>query len=169
MKFLGFSFKNRQSSAAFKTIRYRGGVVSFRLPTHWVEEYEEEAGGTFYENRPDAGTLRLNVITAKRTVSASDDSSQFLQSLKEADLGLVSQLEAGRSMLTYTLDTEESGQRIRIYYWHIASPAAADYIRVASYSFTVATMSDSTTANQNDLEMLRREIPATEFSSALGN
>jgi hypothetical protein len=168
MKLLGFSFKNRQSPPAFKTIHYRGGVVSFRLPTQWVESYEEEAGGIFYEDRPDSGTLRLNITTAKRKASMPDDSLQFLRSLKEADFGIVSQLEAECSMLTYTLDTEESGQRIRIYYWHIASPAAADYIRVASYSFTVATMNDSSTANRNDLEMLRHEIPATAFSSTLG-
>ena len=26
----------------FKTISYRGGVVIFRIPSHWREEYEPE-------------------------------------------------------------------------------------------------------------------------------
>jgi hypothetical protein len=33
----------------FKTIVYRGGIVRFRIPAHWIEEYEHEGGGTFYE------------------------------------------------------------------------------------------------------------------------
>ncbi|MBK8594774.1 MAG: hypothetical protein IPN83_04160 [Holophagales bacterium] len=39
-----------------KSITYRGGLVTFRIPRHWVEEYEEDGGGTFYEDRPDSGT-----------------------------------------------------------------------------------------------------------------
>jgi hypothetical protein len=47
-----------------KRIVYRGGVVSFLIPDHWLEEYEEEGGAAFYEDKPGSGTLRLNVITA---------------------------------------------------------------------------------------------------------
>jgi hypothetical protein len=46
-----------------KTIRYRGGIVTFRIPAHWTEEYEEEGGGIFYNEDNDSGTLRLNVLT----------------------------------------------------------------------------------------------------------
>ena len=35
-----------------KTIVYRGGIVRFKIPANWVEEYEEDGGGTFYQNRP---------------------------------------------------------------------------------------------------------------------
>jgi len=51
-----------------KTIEYRGGVVSFRIPSKWKEEYEEKGGGTFYEPVQDSGTLRLNIITFKAPV-----------------------------------------------------------------------------------------------------
>lgn len=46
-----------------KTINYRGGVVTMEIPAHWKEEYEPKGGGTFYEDRADSGTLRLNVLT----------------------------------------------------------------------------------------------------------
>ncbi|HMI53316.1 MAG TPA: hypothetical protein VK525_17510 [Candidatus Saccharimonadales bacterium] len=36
-------------SPTLKTINYRGGVVRFRIPADWVEEYEEAGGGTFYK------------------------------------------------------------------------------------------------------------------------
>ncbi|HSI65722.1 MAG TPA: hypothetical protein VLE43_21530, partial [Candidatus Saccharimonadia bacterium] len=45
-----------------KTVTYRGGVVVFDLPARWVEEYEPSGGGTFYEDTPQSGTLRLSVL-----------------------------------------------------------------------------------------------------------
>ena len=36
-------------SDRFKTVVYRGRIVRFRIPEHWIEEYEHEGGGTFYE------------------------------------------------------------------------------------------------------------------------
>jgi hypothetical protein len=50
------------SSGSSKRVVYRGGIASFDLPASWVEEYEAAGGGTFYEDRPDSGTLRLNVL-----------------------------------------------------------------------------------------------------------
>ena len=40
-----------------KTINYRGGVVRFRVPADWQEEYEDAGGGTFYAPGDDTGTL----------------------------------------------------------------------------------------------------------------
>ena len=48
-----------------KPIVYRGGVVTFRIPSHWREEYSDIEGGTFYEDGTDAGTLRLRITTMK--------------------------------------------------------------------------------------------------------
>src|SRR3954471_16013798 len=46
-----------------KTITYRGGLVRFRIPADWQEEYEEAGGGTFYAPDDQSGALRLNVLT----------------------------------------------------------------------------------------------------------
>jgi hypothetical protein len=46
-----------------KHVEYRGGLVRFELPRHWVEEYEPNGGGTFYDEAVDAVTLRLNVLS----------------------------------------------------------------------------------------------------------
>ena len=46
-----------------KTINYRGGLVSFEIPSDWKEEYEAEGGGAFFLDKPDSGTLRLNVLS----------------------------------------------------------------------------------------------------------
>jgi hypothetical protein len=46
-------------SSFLKTINYRGGVVRFRIPADWTEEYEDVGGGTFYKPGKNTGTLRL--------------------------------------------------------------------------------------------------------------
>ena len=33
-----------------KTVSYRGGLVRFRIPAGWVESYETEGGGEFYDD-----------------------------------------------------------------------------------------------------------------------
>lgn len=48
-----------------KTVSYRGGVVSFRIPAHWREKYTPDGGGSFYEDPPDSPTFRLEVVTAR--------------------------------------------------------------------------------------------------------
>jgi hypothetical protein len=50
---------------SWKTIQYRGGLVTFRIPSDWVEEYEADGGGAFYPEKPNSGTLRLNVMTLR--------------------------------------------------------------------------------------------------------
>jgi hypothetical protein len=49
-------------------IVYRGGIAHFHVPTSWVEEYEPAGGGTFYENKPGTGTLRVNVMDLKKEI-----------------------------------------------------------------------------------------------------
>jgi hypothetical protein len=46
-----------------KTVNYRGVLVVFQIPEHWVEEYEADGGGTFYDPDDASVTLRLNVLT----------------------------------------------------------------------------------------------------------
>jgi hypothetical protein len=45
---------------------YRGGIVTFRIPAHWCEEYSDMEGGTFYGDHSQSGTLRLTIITVEK-------------------------------------------------------------------------------------------------------
>jgi hypothetical protein len=46
-----------------KRIEYRGGIASFELPSHWREEHAVEGGATFYDERPDSGTLGTEKVS----------------------------------------------------------------------------------------------------------
>jgi hypothetical protein len=50
-------------TAPLKVITYRGGLVRFRIPAAWREEYEDAGGGIFYAPGDDTGTLRISVLT----------------------------------------------------------------------------------------------------------
>jgi hypothetical protein len=58
---------------SLKPITYRGGIVRFEIPSDWIEEFETSGGGTFYENRPDSGTLRLNVLSFSSKNTPSEE------------------------------------------------------------------------------------------------
>ena len=61
--------RRARAMTALKTIIYRGGIARFRVPHSWVEEYEPEGGGTFYEDGPDTGTLRMPAGTRRQAAS----------------------------------------------------------------------------------------------------
>src|ERR1035438_6693902 len=84
-------FTSSPDEPAMKTIVYRGGVVTFRIPAHWREEYSDFEGGTFYEDRPDSGTLRLKIITMStpkelQSGSAMDLLQILVDQLKNEDM-----------------------------------------------------------------------------------
>lgn len=61
-----------------KSVVYRGGVITFRIPFHWSEEYSDFDGGTFYEDRADSGTLRSKIVTAVAPAELQADSAMDL-------------------------------------------------------------------------------------------
>jgi len=81
-----------------KTVHYRGVLVVFQIPDHWVEEYEPAGGGTFYDPDDESITLRLNVLTfATPQPVGVQDSAKALTALREMVLGPVETLANGQS------------------------------------------------------------------------
>lgn len=48
-----------------REVAYRAGVITFRIPAHWVDEYEADGTGIYYEPSAGSGTLRLTVLTLR--------------------------------------------------------------------------------------------------------
>ncbi|MGD0681898.1 MAG: hypothetical protein ABR990_07590 [Terracidiphilus sp.] len=159
---------------AMKTIMYRGGVVTFRIPAHWVEEYSDMEGGTFYEDSLDSGTLRLKIITLStpkelQSVSAMD-LLQFLVSQLKND-GVEYTLKGrkdGNAVLKYEEIGSERGQSLTIFYWVVLNPVPPQHARNANFSYTILTERLNHSQILHDLEMLEAEIEAATFSPVLG-
>jgi hypothetical protein len=156
----------KQSS--LKTVIYRGGVVTFRIPANWHEEYEAEGGGMFYDETPDSSTLRLNVVTAQSPNPVTKASApDILSGLRQTTKG-VERLPTGVALIHYTESTEESGQRLQMTFWIIANVIPPNHVRIATFTYTILDSQKSDLKFQRELELLDREIRAAVFSPQLG-
>ena len=152
-----------------KEISYRGGLVSFSIPEQWLEEYEEEGGGTFYDNSPHSGTLRLNVITFKSNEKPKKiDSDLEVKTTAHKHNGVAVILDEGNAYARYDKNSSESGQNITIGYWNVYNPVPPDHLRIAFFSYTLLSSQFNEVKFQAELEMLEHEIALSRFSTALG-
>lgn len=122
-----------------KTVNYRGGVLKFRIPSSWKEEYSDSDGGMFYEDVPNSGTLRVRVITLTEPTNANHSAVSVLQVvLKGIGKSRVEVVETGRNALVrYEESALEEGTKLRIFYWVFGNPVPPGHARVVTFSYTV--------------------------------
>jgi hypothetical protein len=162
------------SDPAMKLIVYRGGVVTFRIPSHWCEEYSDIDGGTFYEDRRDSGTLRLKILTVRapkelRSGAAKDVLEVVVRGLKAKSVeGSTKERKDGNAVLTYEEATVEQGTHLTISYWVIANPIPPYNARIATFSYTILAKQRRQRSVLRDLKMLEEEIESATFSPELG-
>jgi hypothetical protein len=154
-----------------KTIRYRGGVVTFRVPAHWEEEYEEEGGGTFYDEELDNGTLRLNTIVAKsKTPVTTHTSREIATKNAEREAGQLVDLGNGNWMNVYDKLSDEDDESLSLRFWEIVHPVPPNQICIAIFSYTATTEQIEGEDGEvlDALEMVDREIRACTFHPDIG-
>jgi len=151
------------SDVKTKKIIYRGGVAEFLLPEKWREEYDAKGGGTFYEDRKDSGTLRLNVLSfdSKNTPANEMALAAFPKASYEV-------MESGLPIRHYDESSIENGEKLKIYYWEIAIPVPPNSIRLAIFSHTVLDSPSTATNTQSELAFLNHSIRQASFSRDAG-
>jgi hypothetical protein len=153
----------------FKTITYRGGLVTFRIPSHWREEYEPDGGGTFYNEDPDSGTLRLNVLTAKAPMPITTQSAPDILAGLVHTSAAAEPLANNCALVRYEQRTEEQGHPLIITFWSVAQPLPPSHARIATFSYTMRAHQRNDPQFQAELEMLDREIRALTFAPILAD
>lgn len=156
---------------SMKTISYRGGVVIFRIPDEWQEEYDETRGGTFYAPGENTGTLRLNVLTMDaptNTMVTASTAKEVLEGESRQYEAPVLSLGDGVAMIRYDLPAKEGGQALTIRYWRVAQSLPPTNVRLALFSYTLLADQWDDTSTQGELALLDREITAVQFASELG-
>ncbi|MGA2806812.1 MAG: hypothetical protein ABSE87_01690 [Terracidiphilus sp.] len=173
---MGFLMKRFSSpdEPAMKTIVYRGGVVTFRIPGHWVEEYSDMEGGTFYEDRPDSGTLRLKIITMAtpkelQPISALDLLQVVVSQLKNENVECTTtDRKDGNAVLKYEEAGSERGRNLTVFYWVVSNPLPPRHARAATFSYTILAEQRNRSQTQYEVAMLEAEIEAAKFSPEFG-
>ncbi len=149
-----------------KEINYRGVFLSFRVPFDWVEEYGEKSGGTFYEDAPDAGTLRLSVVLFKtENKPDAEQLENFLRLRPEAKTkgAQISRESNGNVVLQFIQKTQESGDEVSIVWWFVANGNFDNSMQIAMFSYTVLKQNLQREQNQEDIVLLDSELRQTQF------
>ena len=152
-----------------KTINYRGGILRFRIPSDWVEEYEDGGGGMFYEPGDETGTLRVNVITAEGPPDqpvALDRLFELLSSASTSRGATPTGLGENAVMIRYDMAGEERGRALAIRCWQILQALPPKNLR--NVLFTLLSDQFSQPTSIEDLELLDREITAIHLAPGLG-
>ena len=150
-----------------QTIVYRGGVVEFSLPVRWVAEYGDQGGGVFWDPDANGGTLRLDLLTFEKggNLGASPARS-MLESLRGE--GVVRDLPHGNAVREYQSFAQENGEELKQFYWEVANFVAPNHLRLAIFSYTILKAQERDATIQNEIELLRKALPAAAFSDELG-
>ena len=152
-----------------KTIKYRGGVITFRVPASWKEEYEPEGGGTFYDSAPDAGVLRLNVIAAKAPKGKLPlDGYHHLASEPLAKGERLSKTENGDGIKFKREAKEDEGHKLAFYSWEVVHCAPPDKLYVAVFTWTILAAQDGNQKAKKELELIDAEVSKAHFHPDLG-
>ena len=152
-----------------REIKYRGGLVTFSIPKHWVEEYEPEGGGTFYEDGPNTGTLRINVITMKSPTPVTANSGiAALSGLEDVKPLEIENLPSGNAVAKFVRRSTEQGQAITLYWWYVAQSIPPQHVRTAMFSYTILTSSENSSDSAAQLQLLDKSIRNATFHPTLG-
>jgi hypothetical protein len=150
------------SSGSSKRVAYRGGIASFDLPASWVEEYEAAGGGTFYEDRPDSGTLRLNVL-------GFDSESTPAQEMAVSALkGAVERSAEGFPLHYEIRSAEEAGEQLEIHRWQVAIPVLPHTMRLAVFSYTILAGQQRDPRIAEELRVVDTAVRNASFSTQRG-
>jgi hypothetical protein len=151
-------------NSALKTIRYRGGLVDAEIPANWKEEYEAEGGGTFYEDKPDSGTLRLNVLSfASKEARLPSDVVREVFGAEGYET-----LPSGFSMRHLVKTAEERGTQLHLHRWEVLVPVTSIHTRLVCFTHTLLAAHEGTNRAKEELRIVDAIIRTARFSTAPG-
>ena len=157
------------TDVAMKEIVFRGELVRFQIPKDWMEEYGPEGGGIFYGNYPDAGTLRLDIITAESPKNLGpEEPFELIRGIKGVDVNNIRHLPNSNAMASKIIHTSERGTPITMYWWYLSNFVPPKHVRLANFSYTVLTSQEHDEKTISEVRMLAKSIEQAEFHPTIG-
>lgn len=152
---------------SMKLINYRGGIAKFCLPSSWIEEYEPAGGGTFYENKPDTGTLRINVMEFdKPPDDPTRTACDFLSKIGNANSAKI--LCDGLAISHFTERKNENEKRLVLYTWQIGVRVTPVHFRLIVFIYTILAEHEFDNNVQQEITMLDKSIVQGEYPAVRG-
>lgn len=152
-----------------KPINYRGGIARFNLPPSWVEEYDQQGGAAFYEDRPDSGTLRINVMNIEKPpgkVGPADTIDNVIGQI--GGTGFVHRLPSGVVIAQSSRLANEDGNELSIETWYIGVTIASNHFRIIIFTYTTLASQKSDANVLQEIAMLNRSISEGDYPAVRG-
>jgi hypothetical protein len=154
-----------------KKIIYRGGVVSFRVPADWAEEYDNGGEGVYYKPGDNTGTLGLNVLTGTVPAGRLATEGYLAEQLKADSVKYgvaIEPLGESAVMIRYDMPGRERGQSIKIRCWRIFQALPPNNFRHVLFTYTLLAEQFDQQGFVLEMESLDREIAVVELAPTLG-
>jgi hypothetical protein len=145
-----------------KTIKYRGELITFKIPENWLEEYEETGGGTFYEDIPSSGTLRVNVMTIENKAENGNPSFIFKNKSETHDLKAYL-TQNGDEIFEYLDRSQENNLPISMYTFACIHKTKQIDFLIAVFTWTIETKFEKSQSYIQELDLIRESIKNIEF------
>ena len=147
-----------------KPVVYRGGIVSFSIPQSWREEYASDGGGTFYEEKSDTGTLRLNVLSfEKKEPMPLDAATKEIFAGSDHEI-----LPSGFPLRRYLKKAEERGTSLHLHRWEVLVPVLPSRWRLVCFTHTVLAAQEENSATKAELQFVDDMVRRADYSTTPG-
>ena len=140
-----------------------GDKLSFLIPHEWVEFDEQE---NYLYQAPDSvsGWFRVSLITV---MVKNEHPSKRLEALFPKPDSVIRDEESGNLIERWEKETEESGNRIHIYYWKVANWIFPDEVREALFSYTVLAERVGDDENERLVNLLFQLVSKAHFAEVV--
>jgi hypothetical protein len=142
--------------SAMKLINYRGGIARFYLPTNWVEEYDQDGRGTFFEDKPDSGTLRVSIIELDEPRDDLDTVDDVVAEISATDS--IERLPGGVAVAQTRQTVFVDGSEVLWHTWHIGIPVGRAHFRIIIFTHAIRALQQFDPHVCQELAMLNRSI-----------
>jgi len=153
-----------------KEILYKNGLITFYIPSNWVEDLTEgDDVRVFYEDVPASGTLRVRVLSLISPEKKDKlEVNEVLEGVGSSNNDIIF-LQNGNAYKHYVQKAIDSGQEITIYYWSLAQVVDPTHARLANFSYTILSTQNSSSMVQNELSFIKNQVESAQFYRELIN
>lgn len=147
-----------------KEVAFQDDMIKFSIPKNWIADSAPDGSGVFYEDGPETGTLQLNIITARSPKPISDKTAfEELTKLTGDKAESIEQLPNGNALSSSVRRDSEQGKPMTVFWWYLANTVRPDKMRLALFSYTVASAQETSTATKRDVQMIADSIKNAKF------
>lgn len=148
-----------------KEIKFPGEILTFNIPQHWIEEYEDTGNeGMYYEDSPSSGTLRVKLLTMKSPqIMTSENVADVLKSIN----GEMITLSNNNVYKHYYEEAVDSGHQITIFYWSLAQILEPYNVRLVNFSYTILSKKRNIESTLNEIYFITKQVEQANLRTDL--